>query len=229
MTINIASAGADAAALKAALSASLNTYERVVNVTASQLHAANTSPITLVPAPGVGKVLIVERISGVLKLGTYPYTYTSGAPQYMIGTGNLGAPTFIRQLQDTVESSRPGDVSTNTSSMENLPLLLKGVNYDGASIASSSLASGGSGYAPGDTGYIDPDIDSAPYTVDTVDGGGAVLTYHIDGGGGYSVASNVATTADQSGTGFRVNILSVAPGDGTVRVTVRYSILDVGA
>jgi hypothetical protein len=109
-------------------------------------------------------------------------------------------------------------------------------------ITASTLNSGGMSYAPGDTGTISGAGDgSAQYTILTVSGGGAVLTYSIgpNQGNGYVPATNISTSTGGSqpgsGTGFTINVqsgggtgaqlnLTVLTGDGTLTLTLWYTI-----
>jgi len=85
-------------------------------------------------------------------------------------------------------------------------------------ITGSTLASGGTGYANGNTFTINgSNIQTlATGVVDTVGGGGVVTAYHLTGNGvGYFTASGVATTATSGvGTGLTINITSVDHGNG---------------
>lgn len=122
--------------------------------------------------------------------------------------------------------------------LENQPIILTAdydaINY--GAIASATKNAGGSGYSVGDTGTIagnasdgdwDPGPVAATYHVDSVDGGGAVLTFHLtNAGSNYATGSGLATTKTSgAGTGFTVNIGSVNPGDGTVSLTLAYLIV----
>jgi len=75
-------------------------------------------------------------------------------------------------------------------------------------IVTTTLNAGGAGYIAGDTGTINGGNGEAQYTVLTVDGGGAVLTYILTTPGlNYTTGTAVDTTATSgSGTGFKVDI-----------------------
>jgi len=91
------------------------------------------------------------------------------------------------------------------------------IKCDTTSLQASTLASGGTLYAAGDTGTVNG--GTATYYVNTVDAGGAVLSYTITAtGSGYSLGSATTTAVTGSGTGFTINITAVG-GDfcgGTV-------------
>lgn len=84
-------------------------------------------------------------------------------------------------------------------------------------IATSTLGSGGTGYAVGDTGTIVQSGGSgATYIVNTVSSG-VVATYTITSGGtGYSVQNGVATAnggaQPGAGSGFTINITALGVG-----------------
>ncbi len=84
----------------------------------------------------------------------------------------------------------------------------------GAAITASAVNSGGIGYAAGDTGVILGGTVFTRYTVTSVDGSGAVLTYSLSGGTGYSIAFNVQTMTGGSqpggGAGFSIDVSTVA-------------------
>ena len=94
----------------------------------------------------------------------------------------------------------------------------KVVSDSGGAIASSSLGNGGIGYAVNDTGVVANAMGTlATYTVNTVSGTGAVLTYTISGAGtgylaGYGYATATGGGQPGSGSGFTVNILTVTAG-----------------
>ena len=101
-------------------------------------------------------------------------------------------------------------------------------------IVSASLNFGGSGYAPGDTGTMEAHGWSAQppaYVVDTVDGGGAVLTFTITDAGNGNLAGDTVGTSPTSGSGngnFIVNIDSIDPiASGDLYVQVFYTIVTV--
>jgi len=110
----------------------------------------------------------------------------------------------------------------------------------GGPITSSSLGAGGSGYAPGDTGTVSgAGSADATYTVNTVNGGGAVLTYTLTSQGtNYSAQSGVSTTVStgggngaftvnvlsDAGSGATFNILTVTEGNGSLDVVIAYYI-----
>lgn len=90
----------------------------------------------------------------------------------------------------------------------------------GNAINANVLYSGGAGYVVSDTGTVKgANGTAATYTVNSVDAGGAVLTYTLTGAGvGYSpqLGAQTATGGGQPGVGlgFRITITSVTAGGG---------------
>jgi hypothetical protein len=89
------------------------------------------------------------------------------------------------------------------------------VTVTGGAIATSTLASGGVGYAAGDTGIVlDGNGTPAAYLVATVDGTGAVLTYSLSYAGTghriqYGAQTKTAGAHPGAGVGFSVNVLTL--------------------
>ena len=101
-----------------------------------------------------------------------------------------------------------------------------------AGIGVATLGAGGTGYAIGDTGTITTGNGDATYEVLTVSGLGAVLTFKITfPGSGYAVANGQATATGgaQPGVGinFTVDVTSLVNGDGALKVTTLYKVIDV--
>ena len=88
------------------------------------------------------------------------------------------------------------------------------VSVTGGAISTSSLASGGTGYAVGDTGIFPTgEGTKATYTVNTVDGTGAVLTFTVSAAGTgyrpqYGVMGQTAGAQPGVGVGFAINVLT---------------------
>jgi hypothetical protein len=74
-----------------------------------------------------------------------------------------------------------------------------------------SIAAAGMNYVVGDTGTVTGGNNDAVYVVDTVDGGGGVLTLHLSNpGSSYVVAADLPTVATAGvGTGLLLSVVSV--------------------
>lgn len=153
--------------------------------------------------------------------------------------GGLGGTMFADNIGSTL-SQGASDVSTDVLgsqdfavTLANTALTLIAPSEDSVNwgqVSAATLGVGGAGYAPGDTGSIVSGVSLVPatYVVDTVDGGGAVLTFHINNPGNiYNVSNGVATSVDTGGGdgNLTINITAITPGDGTGAVTVFYQLL----
>lgn len=193
-----------------------------VALTSAQIKALDSTPITIVPAPGAGRAIIV--LGGVLEsifnsvayvgLGsvslqlTYDgiaYASTTGIAQ-IDDTGNTplltAASSKVLPLGGSILYIAAGaPYSIAETIFPNKPVKLRcstGGGYNFGPIVTSTKGAGGSGYAINDTGIIDPGTlvssGDATYKVLTVDGGGAVLTYQVTSPGtAYPVANGITT------------------------------------
>lgn|GEM_PF-6374732 len=159
-----------------------------------QIMHANAGP------PGSAAVLIPRLVYTAPPTGgSFSITITeqnSGTPHVLVIPYNADAAT-IQALLDALFG--PG-VATATAAP---PV---------GAIAVTSLNAGGAGYAPGDLVWIWTGDHNAHVAIDTVGGGGAVLTYHLVSGDGtgYAVAIGDPTQTDTGvGVGFTINILAV--------------------
>jgi hypothetical protein len=211
----------------------------IVTLPAAQLRALHTTPITLVPAPGLGKVVINILTYLSLHFGTAPFQ-PSGADGVIVGYQGAQSQVILGPINSFLELSastifyNPANLSTvliPASQASNLPILISAESdFTFGKISTTTLAAGGLGYAPNDTGVISTGSANATYQVLTVGGGGAVLTYSITAPGtAYTTGNGVATATGGAqpgaGAGFTVNITAVAQGDGLLQVTTYYTIV----
>lgn len=227
--------------------------EYVRTLSAAELQAWHTTPLEIAPAPGPNRVIMPHSVFYEYKYGTHPFSAASTneadrgwklsqdatlAYYYYQDQGEHGLITAWRATQPVCWGSGlyvSGDPDTTVeavplATLANLPILIVGVaDLVGGSIATSSKNDGGSGYAALDTGHVIQGSNAgATFRVDTVDGGGAVLTYTITGAGaGYVPENALATDTNGIGTGFKVNILTVNKGDGSLITTVDYNIIQL--
>jgi hypothetical protein len=219
----------------------LSLYERsVTHISEAQLLDLHNTPVILIPAPGSGKFLVPCRSTAVYIFGTHPYYIASNLKFRYEGLGgdselgSSGAEFFIQAEED--RASWQNDIGSTDSNMsmaelENLALVLEG-DLRAGEVVTHEVFSGGVDYAVGDTGFA-PDLNSVNYTVDTVDGLGAVLTYTLDSlapvygaeQGTYDTYQGGAQMG--IGTGFVIKVLTVVYGDGEVRYTIDYMVEDV--
>jgi hypothetical protein len=209
------------------------------------------TPIELVAAPGIGKAIIPQQVVLQYKFSTTPI---DGGGYLVVDydgatLGDSGTNLFNTQsnfVTYLVSSSRltfgptvplssgiPKAMDQTALANKALTLFLSQGSFLAGPIGESTLHAGGSGYAQGDTGFIDNggSLDAA-YVIDTVDESGAVLTYHLTASGcGYFTGINDTYSYGAQpgiGTGFQITIDSITPtGDGTLTVTVYYTVIDL--
>lgn len=213
----------------------------VVTLTAAQIRTLASSPVVLVAKPGAGKIIVPVGMFFILNFGTSRFRFTTGgsdtiSPRYLPSSDNFGGNQD--NLVGVSENSyawtgfRFGPYPTGSSGVNEDAGLLSASNYTNGPISTATLGAGGAGYAVNDTGTISTGSGDATYTVLTVGGAGAVVTFSISGAGtSYATGNGVATATGGAqpgiGVGFTVNITAVATGNGTLKVTTFYTILPV--
>ena len=210
-------------------------------LTAAQIRALNTTPVTLVPAPGAGRIVAVDSQVYVYNFGTHafdsqaiPALFTVYASAPLVSLLTLSQTTFTQaSSQFSFANSVTGPPQFAQSVIVNQPVqLLDQANYNAGPIITATLGVGGTGYVANDTGTIQQNNNDATYKVLTIGAGGAVLTFQITGNGTQYVPANGVATATGGaqpgvGTGFTVNITAVTVGDGTLRVVTYYQVVPV--
>jgi hypothetical protein len=212
-----------------------------ITLTAAQLNALNTSPPTLIAAPGAGKLIVPFGFAQSVIFGTVALTTgvgTTFGPNYsgiataLIPNGTLFAPGQVFSSKFIYTPSAFSAVVALMPGADNTALVLNGADNFGGAIATSSLGAGGTGYAMGDTGTITTGNGDATYEVLTVGALGAVLTYSITAPGtGYVTGAGQATATGgaQPGVGinFTINVNSIKLPDCTMRFVTYYQIIPV--
>lgn len=231
------------------LSAWLNTHALMstVELSSGDIAALDTVPFELVAAPGVGKAVVPSVVEFLYLSGSIIYDTGVGSASAQISWEPLGNINIEpdANLQELLQNETDqliiinSPLGTNARALADLEdqavsLASPATFNTVGSILTSSLANGGADYGANDTGVVSGGDTGAKYKIDTVDGGGAVLTYHLTTTGiGHTVGNGVATTTGGlqpgAGTGFTIDVVSVSisPGDGTLQVTTFYSLLNV--
>lgn len=196
--------------------------------------------VNVITAPGAGKLVTISQASAQYVFNSQPFSAPCKV-DVEVNSNQFAAsedlPPDCTQTTDqySVQSGWGLGSSALASSLDNQPLglYLHGpVNL--GPIATSSLTSGAGGalYAANDTGTISTGNGDATYIVNTVDGGGAVLTYTITAPGtGYSVGTANATSTGGGqpgvGTGFEIDINSITQGDGSILYAIYFSVVPI--
>ncbi len=196
-------------------------------LSAAQLRTITATPIQIVAAPVAGYAIWPIDWFLQYTFGTYPY---AGSPKVCVGYAGDTTEILKAQMQyftseNLVAVDAPSESTSLYANANGGAMVIfgSGGSFSVGPVATAVKAAGGSGYAPGDTGFIDAGNGDATYVIDTVGGGGAVLTFHLtDVGTGYAATNGVATGASSGvGTGFTVNV-TVNRGDGSIKITLRY-------
>lgn len=219
---------ADGFTALAALGSALKVVTR--RLTTAELSTLGDTPVELVP--GVpGAILMGVSVVGQTAPGNVPF---GSDPTLTVGGGASGPNVVSLQLSNAAARFAGGPFSGDrVSAQEGQPISVSASanpTVVGA-ILTSSLNSGGSGYAEGDTGTVNGGNRAAMYVVDTVDGGGAILTYTItDGGTGYGEALGAELTATTGvGVDGAIDITSIdaQTPDMEATFTVAYYVVPV--
>lgn len=106
-----------------------NSFEAVVSLTAANLIAMNGAPVTLIPAPGAGKVVIVEDI--LFKMTRTATAFTNGGAlefRYTNGSGAKVSADIASSVVTTggagLELNRVGHVVTSLTPVANAPIVI---------------------------------------------------------------------------------------------------------
>lgn len=210
----------------------------IVELAAADLIASATAPFPIIPAPPSGSVIVVRsaflsyRVGSTAfqQVGSYVSLYYGSAfPWVLIMPGPSGGYAFFgaTDLVGIFDIQGFGTASTNVAGQ---PLnLIAPVNV--GPVATFSIgASSGTGYSIGDTGLISGGDGTAEYVVDTVDGSGAVLTFHLDNNGNSYANTVNSVTSIETGSGdgtLTINIDSVTLGNGTATLHIDYAVVSL--
>lgn len=198
-----------------------------------------SSPVDVgIPAPGVGKAIMF--LGGLVQYKPGASNYSGGQQGIQLiyeggdptsGSDNAGFNSAIIG-SGSVWGGLALDLQTaSPSAYANKKLMVAtGTDFGVVGpITSSVLNDGGSGYTVNDTFTVDGPTTPATGTVNTVDGGGAVLTYTLNTAGQSYVteagATTTATTGD--GTGLVLDIIVSVLETGPIQVDGTYTIIDV--
>jgi hypothetical protein len=207
-----------------------------VALSASQINHLFSVPQTIIAAPGAGKAIVPISIQLAITVGTVPFDSENGDASIYYNTASglhLSALELSNVTTSGIAAMSDGVAalaSVTYAQVENLPIVAAGTGEDlinGGAVVTATVGAGGTGYAPGDTGTLNPQT-TAIYVVDTVGGGGNVLTFHFsDAGYGNDVGSGKTTNVSTGGGdgAFTINVTSITPGNGAAKVTVTYNIV----
>lgn len=227
-----------AAAVAAALAELGGPLVRTVTLTAGDLAVLDTVPFELVPAPGVGRALcFIHLASSFLRNGGLGAV--GGSSIYFAGDAATQLGALGPAISDSVDYRQGNIAPSSYNSLDfnaaNTAIVLQSpgapIVVTGAIGDAAFSFYPGTGYAPGDTFTVDDSIGvTAEGVVDTVDGGGGILTFHLTNRGtGYTV-TELAITAT-SGVGvdaaIDINTLDYSVNPMTLQMQTVYTVMDV--
>lgn len=208
-----------------------------------QMAALHSAPAELVPAPGAGKMIVFLNAILQYKVGASIPDVVSPRDLYLrfdpfgVSIGVAEFPGYDpNSTQNAVGVLAFENSEFNKVSLENLALTLADDNQDipvyGPVSSAPSVAAVGVDYAPGDTFGLGQGLNSvgAQGVVDTVDGSGGLLTYHLtDGGHSYTTGYGDLMSTSGIGSGATLSIVVDEIETGSASVTVWYDLVDVMA
>lgn len=201
-------------------------------LTTAELSTLGNTPVELVPGvPGallIGVSVVRQNDPGIVAFGSDLTASIQGG-----ASGTVSVSLNVDSATPAAAGRIFPDGGGDTSALAGQPITVSAdanPTVSGA-ILTSSLNSGGSGYAEGDTGTVNGGNGNATYVVDTVDGGGAILTYTItDGGTGYEEALGaelIATTGVGVDGAIDITSIDAQTPDMEATFTVAYYVVPV--
>lgn len=204
-----------------------------------------STPLTVVPAPGANKIVQIFRIHSVFRAAGGGLLYGNNLElQTLWGSSVIPNPPDTNGINVTGTTSghprihawdawdKHGNYGDDAILGINQPLKITTVGDWGTIgyATAATLVAPGTGYAPGNIGSIGGDPNMT-LTVDTVGGGGDILTFHLNaptvGFGAIPAPSNGLSVADVGNGDATINVTAIQPGTlGRLRVIVLYYILD---
>jgi len=201
----------------------------------------NSKPVVIVPSPGTTKIIVVLGIVCIYNYGTVTY-YTAApgvlTPQYagssndqVAGTASALLLTSLTSGIDYLAGSCEAHGSLAADADQAIQLLA-GSDYPASAILTAGITAQGLGYALHDTGTVTTGNADATYEVTGVGALGIVTSFKITYAGTGYVAGAGQATADGGaqpgvGMGLTINVTALQTGDGTLKVTTYYQILNV--
>jgi hypothetical protein len=213
----------------------------VTQLTAAQIRTLFSAPVTVIPAPGAGKIIALISAAFAFHFGSVQYNPATADILNLFfanldGIGELDGIASLVSAPQSGFGALPGHtqgINVILPGSDNRALVLQSAaDLNAGPIVSSTLGAAGLGYAVGDTGTITNGANDATYLVTTVGAGGAVTGYSISGNGSACVVANGNATVDGGaqpgvGVGLTINITAVSLGDGTLKVVTYYQIIAV--
>lgn len=199
----------------------------------TDLAGLTAGPLLVVPPPGTNKAIVLRggvasiKLHGdsALEVGTYQLRYADDGTDDLLAADMFDGVTADT---DTIEYIPvPGATVLEVDTVENLGLYLHEVTPSliPGPVVTHALGAGGADYEVADV----LTVGDAEFTVATVDGGGAILTYTLtDPGTTVEVGDGQAATGG-AGTGaeFDITAIDASANNAEINLKVYYDIFNI--
>lgn len=206
-----------------------------LRVTASDLAALGSAPLLLVPPPGANKaVILLDAVASVklngdaaLDVGELQIGYVHADVDALLSSNLFASYTADTDVIHYVPSHALAGLLLDVVKVEDIGLYLHQVTASliPGPILTHSLGAGGANYVVSDV----LTVGDAEFTVLTVDGGGAILTYSLTDAGTTVEVGNGQAAMGGAGTGAKFDILTIdASGQNAeINIKVYYDIFNI--
>lgn len=201
----------------------------------TDLAGLTANPLLVVPPPGANKAIVL--LGGVasvrlhadsnLEVGTYQLRYADDGTDDLFGTDLFDGATADTDEIHFIPAAEPSGSVLAVEDVEDLGLYLHEVTPSliPGPVVTHALGAGGANYVIGNV----LTVGDAEFTVDTVDGGGAILTYTLtDPGTTVEVGDDQAATGG-AGTGAKFDITAIDASAQTAEINLKvyYDIFNI--
>lgn len=223
------------------LSSVTEIYSTTRILSAAELIAFAGGAIEVVSPPGDGKIIWPLSFMLIYNFGTFDFSVSaaldlqshgSGLPVIsaglvaMFGSGASTVEQAIGQLDAGFADFVPSYIDLG------IDLVLTGGSFAAGGISAATIGAAGTGYALHDTGVVTTGNADATYEITGVGALGIVTSFIITfPGTGYATGAGQATATGGGqpgiGTNFTVDVTAINDGDGSLKVTTLYQVIDV--
>ena len=196
----------------------------------AKLFALDTTPVIWIPAPPLGKMITLMKVSWDFDANGSAYycvDVTNNSIQARGGSARwVSTVTDLLTYPGFAGQSNAIDGYHRLEAQDDFKISAQN-SLAGGPITGSSVAWGGTGYVAGEELYLNP--QDATLIVDTVDGNGTVLTYHLTNAGtAYGPGTYYAQyLTSGNGVGLQITVTSVQPaGSGSLTLIAYYVLTD---
>jgi hypothetical protein len=199
-----------------------------VRISASELANLGSAPVLLVPPPGPNKAIIyLDAVASVklhgdtaLDIGNCQIGYTHADADALLSSALFASYVADSEVIHYAPSIALAGLLLDVEQVENEGLYLHQVAASAVpgSVVAHSLAAGGADYEEDDVLTI---AGGATFTVLTVDGGGAVLTYELTTAGSTVEVGAAQATTGGAGTGATITVTEIDASEQHAEVNLK--------